>query len=215
MKRRTQQERRESTIAKLVDATIQSIEEVGYARTSLQQICKRAGVSHGGVFRHFATLTELVVAAADEVARRQLAAFAERVEQLGPAATPDDALRLLRGACRAPMNVVWYELIVAARTDPALKAALVPAIARNGDGIRRLAAALPDASRLSPTILEAIILLSVHVFDGEALIASVAPDRVRDGVVMALMSTVVSNLLAGARQGPRTARAVSAPKAKA
>lgn len=205
--RRTQAERREATIGKLVDATIRSIEEIGYARTSLQQICKRAGVSHGGVFRHFATLTELVVAAAEEVARRQLEAFARRVEQLGPAATPEDALRLLRAACRAPSNVVWYELIIAARTDPELKAALVPAIARNGAAMRRLAAALPDASRLSPAILEAILLLSVHVFDGEALIAAVAPDRVRDGVVLALMSTVVSNLLAGTRPKPSRAAA--------
>ncbi|MDQ3403638.1 MAG: TetR/AcrR family transcriptional regulator, partial [Actinomycetota bacterium] len=40
--RRTQRERREATIGKLVNATIDAISDVGYARASVQEICGRA-----------------------------------------------------------------------------------------------------------------------------------------------------------------------------
>ena len=62
--RRTQAERREATIGKLVEATIGCLAELGYSGTSTGAICKRAGVSQGGMFRHFGTRLELIAAAA-------------------------------------------------------------------------------------------------------------------------------------------------------
>ena len=44
---RTQQQRREETVARLLDASIATIIEVGYARASAAVIAKRAGVSGG------------------------------------------------------------------------------------------------------------------------------------------------------------------------
>ncbi|MGW0249584.1 helix-turn-helix domain-containing protein, partial [Nocardia goodfellowii] len=67
--RRTQAERSATTIAKLVDATIEAIEQVGYHSTSLGEISSRAGVSKAAIFRHFDSRMDLVVAAADEVRR--------------------------------------------------------------------------------------------------------------------------------------------------
>src|ERR1700682_5215943 len=43
---RTQQQRREETIGRLLDASIATIVEVGYARASAAVITKRAQVSH-------------------------------------------------------------------------------------------------------------------------------------------------------------------------
>jgi hypothetical protein len=59
--RRTQQERRDGTVRKLLDAAAESLIELGYANTSVQEICKRAGVSHGGLFRHFSSRVELMI----------------------------------------------------------------------------------------------------------------------------------------------------------
>jgi AcrR family transcriptional regulator len=44
---RTQQQRREATIAALLGAGIETIIEIGYARASAAEITKRAGVSVG------------------------------------------------------------------------------------------------------------------------------------------------------------------------
>ena len=54
-RRRTQQERREGTIRKLLDAAAETLIEVGYSEASVQRICARAEVSQGALFRHFAS----------------------------------------------------------------------------------------------------------------------------------------------------------------
>ncbi|HEX7823912.1 MAG TPA: TetR family transcriptional regulator, partial [Mycobacterium sp.] len=48
---RTQQERRETTVAGILGATIDTIIEVGYARATAALIAKRAHVSDGAIFR--------------------------------------------------------------------------------------------------------------------------------------------------------------------
>ncbi|MHC1406965.1 TetR/AcrR family transcriptional regulator, partial [Mycobacterium avium] len=76
---RTQQQRREETVARLLDASIATIIEVGYARASAAVITKRAGVSVGALFRHFDTMGDFMAATASEVLRRQLESFTKRV----------------------------------------------------------------------------------------------------------------------------------------
>ncbi len=74
---RTQQQRREETVARLLDASIDTIIEVGYARASAAVIAKRAEVSDGALFRHFPTMGDFMAATAHEVMRRQLDLFTE------------------------------------------------------------------------------------------------------------------------------------------
>ena len=69
---RTQQQRREETVGRLLEACIDTIIEVGYARASAAVITKRAGVSVGALFRHFETMGDFMAATASEVLRRQL-----------------------------------------------------------------------------------------------------------------------------------------------
>ncbi|HEX8953487.1 MAG TPA: helix-turn-helix domain-containing protein, partial [Polyangia bacterium] len=64
--RRTQGERKESTMRKLVDAATEAIIDVGYAEASVQEVCTRAGVSTGGLFRHFASREALMVAVGED-----------------------------------------------------------------------------------------------------------------------------------------------------
>jgi AcrR family transcriptional regulator len=175
--RRTQKQRRDATIARLLDATIATITEIGYAHTSVKEICTRAGLSHGGLFRHYNTRLDLVVAAAEEVSRRQLDGFAERFASRPPGDEPlRDALALLRDAARQPMNAVWFELMVAARTDAELRARLEP-LARSYYGqIYALASSLPFAVDTPPEDLDRGVRLALHFFDGEAIRSAVAPE---------------------------------------
>ena len=75
---RTQQQRREDTIARLLDASIETIVEVGYARASAKVIAQRAEVSDGALFRYFPTMGDLMAATAHEAGRRQLEVAAKR-----------------------------------------------------------------------------------------------------------------------------------------
>ncbi|MFQ6329290.1 TetR/AcrR family transcriptional regulator [Nocardia sp. CWNU-33] len=72
--RRTQQERRAATAAELVDATIVAIGKVGYQRATVQEICGRAGLPAGAMFRPFDSRLHLIVRTSEEVFTRQRAA---------------------------------------------------------------------------------------------------------------------------------------------
>ncbi len=117
---RTQQQRREETVARLLQASIDTIIEVGYARASAAVITKRAGVSVGALFRHFETMGDFMAATAYEVLRRQLETFTKQVAEI-PADRPalPAALTILRDITAGSTNAVLYELMVAARTDEA------------------------------------------------------------------------------------------------
>jgi AcrR family transcriptional regulator len=57
-------QRGERTRAKLIEATIAVVGEVGYARASTRAIAERAGVAEGTIYRHFPDKTALFFAAA-------------------------------------------------------------------------------------------------------------------------------------------------------
>jgi len=78
--RRNQQERREATRQALLDATVESLVEKGFAGTSTSVVCKRAGLSQGALFGHFASKNDLLVATAAQVNRSQLARLPEEVK---------------------------------------------------------------------------------------------------------------------------------------
>src|SRR2546430_17226831 len=61
--RRTQEERSASTRARLLDATIFCLSELGYGRTTTTEIAERAGVSRAAQLHHFPTKAELVTTA--------------------------------------------------------------------------------------------------------------------------------------------------------
>ncbi len=166
--RRTQTERREATIAALVVAAAESLAEIGYARTSTTEIARRAGVSQGGLFRHFDSRLDVILAAADEVRARQFVEFRRGLEQLDEFSVAA-CLRLLRRATRAPMNAAWYELLVAARTDAELRARLTPLAERYHREIVEIGHALPIAESLPTDELDTMILGVVHMLDGEAI----------------------------------------------
>ena len=69
--RRSQAERSASTRAALLDATIASLVQDGYANTTTSRVAERAGVSRGAHLHHFQTRQALVAAAMERLAERR------------------------------------------------------------------------------------------------------------------------------------------------
>src|SRR6187402_1697681 len=65
---RTQQQRRDETRRALLDAAVESLIEVGFARTTTLEVQRRANVSRGALLHHFPSKAELLVAAVDHLA---------------------------------------------------------------------------------------------------------------------------------------------------
>ncbi|MGH3674995.1 MAG: TetR/AcrR family transcriptional regulator [Mycobacterium sp.] len=174
---RTQQQRREDTIARLLDASIETIVEVGYAKASAKVISQRAQVSDGALFRHFPTMSDFMAATAYEVMRRQLEVFAKRVAEI-PADKPalEAVLAILREITSNPTNTVMYELMVAARTDEKLRVTLQDVLTVYSEKIYDAARTLPSADELEAfgeQNFVALVAVLINTFDGAAIVRHV------------------------------------------
>ncbi|MFE3262347.1 TetR/AcrR family transcriptional regulator [Nocardia sp. NPDC059091] len=198
--RRTQAERTASTKAALVDATIETIAEIGYHRASAGEICARAGVSKGGLFRHFDSRLELVVEAAEEVGRRNLAGF----RALGDAPV-GDMLALTRSQSRAQINAVWFELLVAARTDAELREQLTPVASRLYAAIDELAVVPSSGAGVDPALLRLMGTSLVHMFNGEAVLREVLPRPELEDARLKAATELINALVALRRDYPSVA----------
>lgn len=201
-KRRTQQERREGTIRKLLDAATAALIDRGYAAASVQVVCDRAGLSQGALFRHFPTREALMVAVGQDVGRKELARYKKDFVALRGQEDPVTlALRLVRDRCRSRLNRAWYELAMAARTSPALRRGLQPVARRYYDDIEALARELlPElASALGPRFAVMVDTI-IAVFDGEMVHRFVLPKPDVEDARLDLLS-----LLARIAAPPRSA----------
>ena len=136
--RRTQEERSASTKGRLLDATIDCLFDLGYAKTTTTEIAKRAGLSRGAQLHHFPTKVELVTTAVDHLFTRRTEEFRVAFETLpGEANKASAAIDLLWSIVSGPTFFAWLELMVAARTDPELRATVSAMAARFTETVER------------------------------------------------------------------------------
>ena len=195
---RTQQQRREETIARLLDASIDTIIDIGYARASAAEITKRAQVSDGALFRHFPTMRDLMAATPHEAARRQLEVGAKLVADI-PSDKPalEAVLTIISDITGNPTNTVMYELMVAARTDEILRDTLKDVLAVYGAKIYDAARAVPSADELEAFGEEnfaALVALLVNTFDGATIVRHVlAQPEIEERRIPLLLSLLTSD----------------------
>ena len=141
-RRTLQDERSEETRARLLEATIESLVEVGYARTSTTEIADRAGVSRGAQIYHYPTKAALVAAAVSHLLQRRHEELRHVFAALPASAdAPGAAIDLLWRMFEGPTFAPWLEFVVASRTDRELRAAVVeqsePFVSAVGETLRR------------------------------------------------------------------------------
>jgi AcrR family transcriptional regulator len=195
---RTQQQRREETVSRLLDASIDTIVEVGYARASAAVIARRAQVSDGALFRHFATMGDFMAATALEVMRRQLGLFTKQVAEI-PADQPalEAVLVILRDVTGNATNTVMYELLVAARTDEKLRATLQNVLTEYAANIYEVARSLPGTEQFPDETFAALVAILTNTFDGAAIVRAVLPQPDIEAQRIQLMTSLLSRLDAG------------------
>lgn len=123
--RRTQAERRATTRAKVLDATIECLVERGYAHTSTRHIARRAGVTVGALQHHFESKADLMAAALQQLGDRMADDFLAHPPAAGePLERVAELLDRVWQVHRGPLFEAGAELWVAARTDAELRAAM-------------------------------------------------------------------------------------------
>ncbi|GAA4304508.1 TetR/AcrR family transcriptional regulator [Actinomadura sp. NPDC048955] len=120
--RRTQEERRSRTQARLLEATTECLVDLGWSGTSTTEVARRAGVSRGAQQHHYPTKMVLVAAALEHLLEAQRLAY-ETAFAVLPAERRNvsGALDLLWEVFRGRPAKALMELAVAARTDDELR----------------------------------------------------------------------------------------------
>ncbi|NIJ12764.1 AcrR family transcriptional regulator [Saccharomonospora amisosensis] len=192
---RTQAQRRAETRAALLDATIDCLVELGYARSSMQEICSRAGVSKGAAQHHFAGKAQLMAAAVEHLATKLKQQRTPDAESLpdGPARVAA-AIDLLWRAYSGTLASAAMELWVAARTDPELRAAMRPVDRALGRStLEDLATLSGDLPRQN---LETLYWLTVNLTRGLALDAELGGDPQRRAQLLEEWKRIATTLYA-------------------
>lgn len=154
-----QQDRSRVTQRRLLDATIECLIEFGWAGTTTTVVAERAGVSRGAQLHHYPTKAALVLAAVEHLSERRAEEIAAEAKTLPAQPLPDRVDRvidLLVGVYTGPLFFAALELWVAARSDTALRSALVPLEARVGRDIHRATVRLLGADESRPGVRQAV-----------------------------------------------------------
>jgi len=194
--RRTQKERREETIGRLLTATVECLATKGYSGTTTTAICAEAGLSQGALFRHFATRQELLVATAEYVAHRQVATFRARFagRSFDDAETMEQALVEMARLARSRENRTWHELVVASGSDPALLTALHPALDTFRHEIFATAGQL-FGDRLPADEVVPLMTLVLNFLDGMVFAQPVVRTRASRDDAVRLLATMIADRL--------------------
>lgn len=157
--REPQQERSRLTQQRLLTATVECLVEFGWSGATTTVIAERAGVSRGAQLHHYPTRAALVLAAVEHLADLRAAELRVEAAALGDLASHDRhdrVLDMLAASFTGPLFAAALEVWVAARTDPDLRAALIPLEAKVGREMHRLAVDLLDADEAQPGVREAV-----------------------------------------------------------
>lgn len=197
-----QQARALATRKKLLDATVDSLIERGYANTSTTEVCKRAGVSQGALFKHFGNKTGLLTATIEHVFARLIIDY--RAAFFAAVSTDEDrvsaAMRLLWATFTQPTLSAAFELYLAARTDLELTAALRPVLGQHRQNLRDEARLLfPEAAEHNPRF-DQIINGIMATMQGGALMMMVLPEGDGAKDELAFIEDVVRRELDGLGQ---------------
>ncbi|MDN5896112.1 MAG: TetR family transcriptional regulator [Nocardioides sp.] len=134
-----QEERTRVMRQRLLEATVDCLVEVGFARTSTTLVSQRAGVSRGAQLHHFPTKNALVLAAVEHLTLVRGSELKAAADALPTGARHTRAvLRMLGDHFASPVFAAALELWVGARTDPALLESLAPLEQRVGRETHRM-----------------------------------------------------------------------------
>ncbi len=169
----------EETRRALVAATIEALREEGFSGTSAREIARRAGCNQGLVFYHFGSVTNLLLAALDEVSALRLTRYRGAVDEAHDlnelVATAES---IFEEDLDAGYIAVLAEMIAGSSSTPGLGAEVAARIAPwrtfAADAVRDSLADTPFASLVAPEELAHGI---VALYLGLEMLAHLDGDR--------------------------------------
>jgi AcrR family transcriptional regulator len=172
--RQTQAERREGTRARILDAAVDCLIELGHAQTTTLVVQERAGVSRGALLHHFPSRGELLAASVDHLFALQLAGTDQATLRGG--SRIEGAVRRLLASFTSSLAIASQELWTAARTDAELRAALARHERDLNLQIRQMCADLFGPDLVAHPMYDTTLRVLVQSMRGAAATRGLHPD---------------------------------------
>ena len=183
IERTPQAERTAAMRLRLMEATVDSLVELGWAGTSTTVVSRRAGVSRGAQLHHFPTKQALVVAAVEHLTERRRDELTRAAQELPEVGRVRAVLDVLAAQFTSPVFFAALELWVAARTDPELHEAVAPLERRLGRETHAHAVVLLEVDE-SRGANRALVQGTLDLLRGLGLAASLSDDSSRRAAVL-------------------------------
>lgn len=169
--------------------------DLGYAGTTTTEVCRRAGVSQGALFKHFATKGDLLATTAEGLFRTLIDAYREAMPRLEGPDRAAAAVDLLWSVFAEPRLLAAIELHAAARTDRDLARRLAPVAERHGQNLLDLAHELFPEAATRPDFA-ALVSVVVQAMQGATLGSLAARDRRAYAPMLDLLTRLVRQAVA-------------------
>ena len=193
---RTQQERSIETKKRLMEATIDALVEFGYGGLTTPDICKRAGVSQGALFKHFPTKVDLLAATVETFYQQILVDYRKILKKLSTEKNLINAgIQLLWNVFDSPKVIASMDLHTAARTDPGLRSTLQPILEKHRTNTFLLARELFPEIVKQNSHFEKLIDIIVMTMQGIAVENLIFPNAKLDEERIAFLEHLLRQLL--------------------
>jgi len=156
--REPQQDRSRATRARLLEAAIACLAELGWTASTVAVVAERAGVSRGAAQHHFPTRESLFTAALEHVSQVRANEMKRELAELPGGESPDTAavvelvMSLFTGTLFRAALALW----VAAAAEPQLREQMIPLEARIGREIHRVIVELLGVDEREPGVRETV-----------------------------------------------------------
>ncbi len=159
-----------NTRDQILDAAIRCIVEQGYSNTTTTRIAEQAGISRGAMLHHFPSRMDVIRAAVDYLHEKRLRAFRKSITNIPPGV--DRVKMAVEGywaQVSHPIFVAFFELSVAARSDPDLADILHPAQKSYDDEWYKTAQELFPEWQTDRAAFDLALNLTQHLMEGIAI----------------------------------------------
>jgi AcrR family transcriptional regulator len=155
--REPRQDRSRATRQRLLEAAVDCLAELGWARATVAVVAERAGVSRGAAQHHFPTREALFTAALDYMAAERIAEVRRCGAALPAGARHTEAVvEMLVGVYVGPLFRAAAQVWVQAAADEALRTLVVPLEARMARETHTIAVHLLGVDEGRPGVRETV-----------------------------------------------------------
>ncbi|MGN6605625.1 MAG: TetR/AcrR family transcriptional regulator [Jatrophihabitans sp.] len=193
--RAPQQDRSRATRARLLEAAIDCLAELGWTQSTVAVIAERAGVSRGAAQHHFPTREALFTAAVEQVTAERADEIRERLQAgTDTASIVSVVFDLFSGKLFRAALTMW----VAAASEPEMQSLIVPVEARIGRQVHRLVVTALGVDESRPGVRETV-QATLDLARGLGLANLLTDDSARRRRIATQWAAIIDDTLVGAR----------------